>query len=115
MGKHPSVFIKVVLYTFDVVSDWLNGWNFLNVGSPVNVSNPANWTVLNDESSDNVPNSTTTWCLDDTERHTWWGVMTIGMSWIPAVFAMIGLVMNGCSWWHPLQFILWPLLVPFHM
>ena len=98
MAKHPSVFIKVVLYTFDVVSDWWNGWNFLIAESPINVSNPANWTVSNDESSANVSNSTTTWCLDHTEeRHIWWGVMTIAMSWIPAHLSMMWLLFNGAQ------------------
>ena len=121
MGKHWDVIIKVAFYIFDVVSDWLNGWNLLNFESPINVSNATSWTNLNvslNENSDNMSNATTTSCLDSTESHTWWGVMTIGVSWIPALFAMIvlfGVKKIGFSLWHPLLFILWPLLLPFHM
>ena len=121
MGK-PSVFIKVALYLFDLVSDWVNGGLMLHKVDPIDTGNT------------NIPNSTIKTCLNETGGpHIAWGMTTIGMSWVPAVFALVmvyagdysdskwrhsrGLSGSG-MWkkrWLPVRFIFWPILVPIHM
>ena len=118
MGK-PSVFIKVGLYLFDLVSDWVNGGLMLHKVDPTDTSNTS------------IPNNTIDRCLNETGGpHIAWGTMTIGMSWVPAVFSLIVIVgseqesywkerwIPGSYWkkrWIPVRFILWPILVPMHM
>ena len=78
-----------------------------------------------------APNSTIERCLNETGGpHIAWGLVTIGMSWVPAVFSFIVIVgseqesywkergIPGSYWkkrWIPVRFILWPILVPMHM
>ena len=101
--KHLSVFPKVLLYVFDVGSDWTNGAFMIQEGgSRVNIS-----------------------CLEDHEQeemHKFFGYMTIGMSWFPAISGMTMLISfrktsfawkNLCS--YVLRFIFLPLLVPIYM
>ena len=107
MGK-PSVFVKVALYLFDLVSDWVNGGLMLHKVDPIDTGNAT------------IPNSTTDRCLNETGGpHIAWGTMTIGMSWVPAVFA-IGILHTRYyttleKKWIPVRFIFWPILVPLHM
>ena len=109
MGE-PSVFIKVALYLFDLVSDWVNGGLMLHRVDTIDTRNTS------------IPNSTIKRCLNETGGpHIAWGTMTIGMSWVPAVFA-IGIIQSqGVSYvamkkkWIPVKFIFWPILVPIHM
>ena len=107
MGK-PSVFIKVALYLFDLVSDWVNGGLMLHKVDPIDTGNTS------------IPNSTIDRCLNETGGpHIAWGIMTIGMSWVPAVFA-IGIIHSTFTLrlkkkWIPVKFIFWPILVPIHM
>ena len=101
--KHLSVFPKVLFYVFDVGSDWTNGaFMIQEVGSSFNIS-----------------------CLGDHEQEEidkFFGYMTIGMSWFPAISGMTMLISfrktsfawkNLCS--DVLRFIFWPLLVPIYM
>ena len=64
--KHLSVFPKVLLYVFDVGSDWTNGAFMIQEGgSRFNIA-----------------------CLEDHEQeemHKFFGYITIGMSWFPAI------------------------------
>ena len=107
MGK-PSVFVKVALYLFDLVSDWVNGGLMLHRVDTIDTSNTS------------IPNSTIERCLNETGGpHIAWGTMTIGMSWVPAVFAIKMLNRRfaafGMKKWIPVRFIFWPILVPVHM
>ena len=46
-----------------------------------------------------------------------WGLWTIGMSWIPAVFSVLWLMISSrtCSMLYLVRLILWPMLVPLDM
>ena len=104
--RHASVFIKVGLYLFDICSDWVTGGIMLSNNQLIDLKN----------NSDTTANDTIARCLDGTERHFSWGIMTIAMSWIPATFTMFGLIPVAEGMRNritlPLRFILWPLLVP---
>ena len=116
--KHASVFIKVAMYLFDVGSDWVTGGIMLSDDQMIgfkNTTQSTNETTVNGT----IANDTIARCLDGTERHLAWGIMTIAMSWIPAIFACIPLIPAAEGMKHrltlPLRFILWPLLVPVYM
>ena len=113
--KHASVFIKVALYLFDVGSDWVTGGILLSDNQLGDFNGSTNVATVNGT----VANDTIARCLKGTERHLAWGVMTIAMSWIPAIFTLILLILNANGIKHqiaiPLRFILWPLLVPVYM
>ena len=105
----PTVFIKVALYLFDLVSDWVNGGLMLHKVDTIDTRNTS------------IPNGTIDRCLNETGGpHIAWGTMTIGMSWVPAVFA-IGIIQSKYlahmveKKWIPVRFIFWPILVPIHM
>ena len=116
--RHASVFIKVALYLFDVVSDWVTGGIMLSDNQMIDIKNITLST--NDISANGtIANDTIASCLDGTERHLAWGIMTIAVSWIPATFTMFMLIPAADGIKHritlPLRFILWPLLVPVYM
>ena len=103
--KKPSVFIKVALYLFDLGRDWVNGGLMLHMVDPVDTVN-------------SLPNSTIEGWLNETGGpHIAWGIMTIGMSWIPPVFAIAINVFRlpHIEKWFLVKFVLWPILVPIHM
>ena len=96
--KKPTVFIKVALYMFDLVSDWVNGGLMLHKVDTIDTGNTS------------IPNSTIDQCLNETGGpHIAWGTMTIGMSWVPAVFAIKMLNRRfaafGMKKWIPVRFI----------
>ena len=116
--KHASVFIKVAMYLFDVGSDWVTGGIMLSDDQMIgfkNTSQSTNETTVNGT----IANDTIARCLDGTERHLAWGIMTIAMSWIPATFTMFFLIPSTEGITHhitlPFRFIFWPLLVPVYM
>ena len=113
--RHASVFIKVALYLFDVGSDWITGGIMLSDDQLGDFTGSTNDTTANGT----IANDTIARCLDGTERHLAWGIMTIAMSWIPATFTMFMLIPAAEGMKHritlPLRFILWPLLVLVYM
>jgi len=112
--KKPTVFIKVALYMFDLVSDWVNGGLMLHKVDTIDTGNTS------------ISNGTIDRCLNEAGGpHIAWGTMTIGMSWVPAVFAIgtLSQIAVYGKWiprkwkkkWIPVRFIFWPILVPIHM
>ena len=108
----------MALYLFDVGSDWVTGGIMLSDDQLIDTKNTtlsANDTIVNGT----ITNNTIARCLDGTERHLAWGIMTIAMSWIPASFTTFFLIAIADGMKHritlPLRFILWPLLVPVYM
>ena len=74
--KHASVFIKVAMYLFDVGSDWVTGGIMLSDDQMIGLKNTTqstNETTVNGS----IANDTIARCLDGTERHIAWGIMTI--------------------------------------
>ena len=113
MGDPPNplgVMFKVVMYMFDLISDWTNGVLLLM---------PKNGTAASYNKSD-VGNS----CHQvELEVHPAWGSLSIALSWVPALAGLFFLVKSATDWdstiWRwiflPLRFVLWPLIVPILM
>ena len=102
--KHLSVFPKVLLYVFDVGSDWTNG-AFMIQGGGTRV----NTSCMGEFEQEH---------FSDTDKFS--GYLTIGLSWAPAVTGMIMLISYRKTSWNNLcpdvlRFIFWPLLVPIYM
>ena len=57
--KKPTVFIKVALYLFDLVSDWVNGGLMLNRVDTIDTNNTS------------IPNSTIDRCLNGGPYIAW--------------------------------------------
>ena len=106
--------LKIFLYMFDVVSDWVNGI-LLIIG---NGNHPNGDDVLANHTNNGTDPCNSS---DDGKPHVAWGGMTVGFSWLPAVFGLVFLVWAAIdrsikNWLLiPLRFLLWPLLVPISM
>ena len=74
-----SVAIKVTLYMFDVISDLTNGVLMLTADGQSNSSLHQNSSYICDCSGETGPNLA-------------WGSLTIGLSWVPAIFGLIFLI-----------------------
>ena len=102
-----SVIFKVLLYTFDLVSDWVNG-AFLLAGDQ-----GANHT------SHCPQEATGTNHTGDGTPHYYWGTITIILPWVPALIGLwIILISIGNKWdvvLVPVRFVMWPISVPFMM
>ena len=99
-----GVAIKVTLYTFDLVSDWANGILMLTAGGQGTIT---------DQNNRNVSA-----CAEDHQPHLAWGSLTIGLSYVPALFGLnvlLGAAVKRCTVWNwlllPIRFILWPIIV----
>ena len=91
---------------FDLVSDWVNGILMLTAGGHGHESNNKTLNVTAYEDA----------CVEDNEQHVAWGSLTIGLSWVPALFGLIFLVAIAyeekriCNWLLlPFQFVFWPI------
>ena len=65
--RHASVFIKVALYLFDVVSDWVTGGIMLSDDQLGDFNGSTNAATVNGT----VANDTIARCLKGTVRHHW--------------------------------------------
>ena len=104
-GEEPwSVTIKVALYLFDLISDWVNGGLMIHGGPP-----------RSNLTEDGLKPS----CGTGNQAHHAWGTLAIALSWLPAILSLAYLaqVINdkGGALLAPLRFILWPILVPILM
>lgn len=131
-----SVLPKVVLYTVDVVTDWINGVTLLTSGKRSSTEFNTTDTTSIHKGDLQIGNfslvfNTTFGCLtpdfnvcsEDDEFHLWWGSLTIALSWVPAIFG-IRMIFVGLKSQQrtacklvllSMRFILWPLLVPLQM
>ena len=129
-----SLLPKVVLYTVDIVTDWINGVSLLTNGNKSSTEiNTTNSTLLIHKDDLQIGNSSLVFnttidcltpdfdiCSEDHEIHLWWGSLTIALSWVPAILGTI-FVSLKTDWTLcyfvllPIRFILWPLLVPLQM
>ena len=110
--------LKIFLYLFDLLSDWINGV-LLIVG---------NDSQAEDNNSSAIYRSDPCFNSSDGKPQVAWGGLTLAFSWGPACFGLLflvafdvgdgfepfGLKSMNCLL-LPLRFILWPLLVPIGM
>ena len=101
-----GVGIKVTLYTFDLGSDWVNGILMLTAGGQD--------TTITSNQNDTYVSA----CAEDHQPHLAWGSLTIGLSYVPALFGFFLLLWAACkrrTVWNwlllPIRFIMWPFIV----
>ena len=112
------VVFKVLLYTFDLVSDWVNG-AFLLAGAQgtnhTDGTQEAPWTnhtAVTQEAPGTIHTG-------DGTAHYYWGSITIILPWVPALCALGPIRGSIKNKWDvvlvPVRCVLWPISVPFMM
>ena len=115
-------------YTIHVGNDTLNARTLINSTLGSDWLNQATLIIRGREDINSTGSLNSTLhpaCLNENETvndpiHFYWGVLTITMSWFPAV-AGIFLLVGAIEWkWYqlllvPIRFLLWPLLLPIAM
>ena len=142
--EKAGLLAKLFFYNFDIASDWLNGY-WLTKRPYYAPSNTVTFTIA-------VSNNFTVWtnetifylrtgnesfkvetveCPGDHDGHPWkvWGATSISLTWLPSIFALIGLLrgikraaqagnlkkMSFELLLLPIRLILWPFLVSIRM
>ena len=113
-SKRWDTALKIFIYLFDVVSDWVNGI-LLIIGDG---NHPNGDYALEIHTNRTDPCNK----RDDGKPHVAWGSMTLGFSYLPAGIGLLYLVRAAAEsksipnmFLLPLRFLLWPLLVPISM
>ena len=140
-----ELWIKVFLYYFDVVSDFLNGITLvtkeiaLSNTTTLTITVPKSFTVSTNDTFFSVKTRNDSFSVESFQCQgnnkdfplilSYCGPMTIGFQWLPALLAVLRLLVEiatnaRAKQWRkmllklfllPIRFILWPFLVPIRM